>query len=336
MNLIPGMTVIKINDNALQFGADDYAIRIEDLKPALIEIVLAASHQRGKFARYLARKYKVSMDDYETLLHQLKAKRLLVDNPPHSGLESCYLRLYGSSPLLGRNHQAVEISGLPLFAYFLIQSLQEYEFRYFKISDKSMISEQDTVLYPPLSVGEVKEKVFPSLLQSSLKAPGKLQQRRLAIGVFSYRYDLSWAGRQQRRSIPQLPIVIGENQIRVGPLMEPYITVCPRCIYLQEKEKAQIGEEDIDLSKLKAPLPAVPLQKMVAYFTGEQISNYFGQIPHLLRNRTAVFHFGVGIPTISSWKIHPDCGNHPSRFSEAKLRNEISTPGNEMTKTVAA
>lgn len=324
MYLIPGMSILKIDDSTLQFGSDAHAIRVYGLTVGMIETVLAASRQRGKFARYLARKNKVPIAEYERTLRILEEKHLVLSKLPETDLESCFYRLYGDSPLVDRDKQALEITGLPLFSYYLVEALQEYQFRHFRFNDKSLISNHDMGYYPPLSVGQLRENIFPKLLQGPLKSVGSKQKQRLSIGVFNYQRDLVWQARQQRRNISQLPIVIEENQIQIGPLFEPNITLCPRCVYLSEKNRGDVLSLYDDCSIPKSTFPATPLLRMVAYFSAEQISNYFAGIPHLLRNKSAVFSFGLGIPTFTSWQAHPDCECRLGSHSRTTVKKAVS------------
>jgi len=219
----------------------------------------------------------------------------------------------GAGLLAGRDHAVVRVCGLDHVGLRIATHLSEAGVGTLLLDDEHPVRRSDVGPYEPIDVGRPRAERARALLRASYPRlrtqaePGRGPD--LMVAVFAAVADPVRLVPVLREDLEHLPVVIGDVDIAVGPLVRPGRGPCTRCLDLHRTEADPAWPAVATQMRCAAPAAAarqlgqigavVAAHQALAAIDGREVAV-----------EAATLEVGPlsPLPVLRQWTIHPECG----------------------------
>ncbi|MFH5824037.1 ThiF family adenylyltransferase [Georgenia sp. AZ-5] len=326
MRLRPGLVVLWRREGESQIGADPRcAVVLEDLTPGEQRVLDHLRHAptEADLVR-VGRTAGVGADRVRELVTLLTRSGVLAPEPgrgasptPRTPEEAYWARLRpdadGAAVSSARAAAVVAVLGLDRLGVNLATFLATAGVGTLLLADPTTVTESDLGPYHPRDVGRRRREQAVAQLRSTFPrlrtaaAPGTRPD--VVVAVSTAVADPVRLRPLVRDDVVHMPVVVGEVDVAVGPLVVPGRGPCTRCVDLhrtdadpcwpavatQLRAEAPTGTE-ATVSQLGAALAA---HQVLAWLDGREVA---------VLGATLEVGAADPLPVVRRWSVHPECG----------------------------
>lgn len=247
------------------------------------------------------------------------AQKRVVRQMRHHGLVES-----GASSALSRLR--IRIMGLDRITIPLTRTLVAQGARFLDLRDSQIVNDEVSYLFPLGDQGSTRHACLKAELVPRGALLGKSTHPQLIVTTESHLIEPLRAGNLLYRDTPQLPIILDDRSIQVGPLLVPGSTPCFECLDLHRQEQLPRWPElRAHLLQQRPPEPEPALASLAAGLAANVIgSALMPPPPSAAVESTDASHrpwysgtawrvHETGVECLH-WDHHPQCGCVPARL----------------------
>ncbi|GAA4288443.1 hypothetical protein [Georgenia daeguensis] len=325
MRLRPGLTVLWRRKGESQVGVDPRcAVVLEDLTAGEQHVLDHLRHEptEADLIR-VGRTSGVAPERVRELVALLHRSGVLAPDPrprpPGSAVtpdEAYWSRLLadgdGARLMAHRSAAAVAVAGLDQVGMRIAVHLAEAGVGTLLLKDESPVLPSDVGPYHPRDVGGVRRERAEAVLRSSfpqLRTTARTGARPdVLVAVSTGVADPVQLLPLVREDVVHLPVVVGEVDVAIGPLVVPGQGPCTRCLDLHRTDADPAWPAlATQLRASPPPLAATHLGQLGSAVAANQVLAVIDG-RELVVDRASI-EIGVSpLPVIRPWSVHPVCG----------------------------